>query len=157
MVKRRTTRKNAHLPLWQICKGPWALFRETMAHVNLDIQVTSMWHSRVESKGYSVAYFDCIAAFEEPYCWTSVKGEAHTRFVDAWISNESTKQVWAPPLTNTALWTQRCNRSTRRNNLRFLHGLPHMHYIVTYVYTCPSKSDLLPIKKITWREEGNKQ
>ena len=31
----------------------------------------------------SVAYFDCIAVFEAPYPRTSVKGGAHTRFVDA--------------------------------------------------------------------------
>ena len=53
----------------------------------------------VEIEGYSVAYFDRITVFEVPYCWTSVKSGAHTRFVDAWISNESTKCVWAPPLT----------------------------------------------------------
>ena len=58
-----------------------------------------MWQSRVEIEGYSVAYFVRIAVFEAPYCWTSVKGGAHTRFVDAWISNESTKRIWAPPLT----------------------------------------------------------
>ena len=28
-------------------------------------------------------YFDCIAAFKAPYCWTSIKGGAHTRFVDS--------------------------------------------------------------------------
>ena len=33
---------------------------------------------------YSVAYFDRIAVFEAPYHWTSVKGGAHTCFVDAW-------------------------------------------------------------------------
>ena len=27
-----------------------------------------------------------------------LKGGAHTRFVDAWISNESMKCIWAPPL-----------------------------------------------------------
>ena len=57
-----------------------------------------MWQSRVEVEGYSVAYFDRIAAFKAPYRWTCVKGGAHTRFVDAWISNESTKCIWAPPL-----------------------------------------------------------
>ena len=29
--------------------------------------VCHMWQSRVEIEGYSVAYFDCIAAFEAPY------------------------------------------------------------------------------------------
>ena len=50
-----------------------------------------MWQSRVEIEGYSVAYFDRIAAFEAPYCWTSVKGEAHMRFVDSLVIHTSTK------------------------------------------------------------------
>ena len=41
-----------------------------------------MWQSRVEIKDYSVVYFDRIAVFEMLYCRTSVKGGAHTRFVD---------------------------------------------------------------------------
>ena len=52
-----------------------------------------MWQSRVEIEGYSVAYFDRIAAFEAPYHRTSVKSGAHTRFVDASISNESTRRL----------------------------------------------------------------
>ena len=60
---------------------------------------TYMWQSRVEFEGYIIAYFDRIGAFEASYRWTSAKGGAHTRFVDAWISNESTKCIWAPPLT----------------------------------------------------------
>ena len=47
----------------------------------------------------SVAYFDHIAVFEVPYCWTSVKGGAHTRFMDVWIAHEATKHKWAPPFT----------------------------------------------------------
>ena len=58
-----------------------------------------MWQSHVEIDGYSIAYFDRIAVFEVPYRWTSVKGSAHMCFVDAWISNKSTKHIWAPPLT----------------------------------------------------------
>ena len=58
-----------------------------------------MWQSHVEIEGYSVAYFDRIVVFEAPYRWTSAKGGAHTRFVDAWISNEPMKLVWVPPLT----------------------------------------------------------
>ena len=42
-----------------------------------------MWQSRVEIKGYSIVYIDCIAAFKVPYCRTSVKGGAHMRFVDS--------------------------------------------------------------------------
>ena len=57
-----------------------------------------MWQSRVEIEGYSVSNFDHIAAFKAPYCWTSIKGRAYTRFVDAWISNKSTKRISAPPL-----------------------------------------------------------
>ena len=58
-----------------------------------------MWQSRVEIEGYSVVYFDRIAAFEVPYRWTSVKGEAHMRLVDLLVIHTSTERVWAPPLT----------------------------------------------------------
>ena len=58
-----------------------------------------MWQSCVETEGYSIAYFERIAVLEAPYRWTSVKGGAHMCNVDAWISDESTKCVWAPPLT----------------------------------------------------------
>ena len=47
----------------------------------------NMWEHRVEIEGYSIAYFDRIAVFEAPYCWTSIKGGAHMRFIDAWIFN----------------------------------------------------------------------
>ena len=42
-----------------------------------------MWQSCVEIKGYFVAYFNRIAVFEAMYHRTSVKGGAHTCFVDA--------------------------------------------------------------------------
>ena len=86
---------------------------------------TNMWQSHVEIEGYSVAYFDRIVAFGAPYHWISVKGGAHTRFVDSWDIHTSTKHIWAPPLTkfsDTALQTQPCDRSTWRNNFRFLRG-----------------------------------
>ena len=54
---------------------------------------------RVEIEGYSIAYFDRIAAFEAPYRWTSVKGRAHMRFVDLLDIHASMKRVWALPLT----------------------------------------------------------
>ena len=77
-----------------------------------------MWQSRVEIKGYSVAYFECIAVFEAPYRWNFVKGRAHMCNIDAWISNESTKRIWALPLTEV----QQYDWNTWRNNPRFLHG-----------------------------------
>ena len=52
-----------------------------------------MWQSRVEIKGYSVAYFDRIAAFKAPYRSTSVKGGAHMRSVDLLVIHASTKRV----------------------------------------------------------------
>ena len=52
-----------------------------------------MLQSRVEIEGYSVVYFDRIAALEAPYRWTSVEGGAHMRFID-----ESMKRIWALPL-----------------------------------------------------------
>ena len=41
-----------------------------------------MWQPRVEIEHYSVAYFDCITAFEALKCSTSIKGRAHTHYVD---------------------------------------------------------------------------
>ena len=58
-----------------------------------------VWQSRVEIKGYSVTYFNRIAAFKAPYCWTSVKGGAHLHFVDSLDIHASTKHIWTPPLT----------------------------------------------------------
>ena len=53
----------------------------------------------VEIEGYSVAYFECIAAFDAPYRWTSVKGGAHTHSVDSSDIHAFTLHVWALPLT----------------------------------------------------------
>ena len=58
-----------------------------------------MWQSRVEIKGYSVTYFDRIAAIEALYHWTSVKGGAHMHFMDLLDIHASTKHAWALPLT----------------------------------------------------------
>ena len=55
-----------------------------------------MWQSRVEIEGYSVVYFDRIAAFEAPYRWTSVKGGAHMRFVDSLDIHGSMKRAYEP-------------------------------------------------------------
>ena len=73
-----------------------------------------MWESRVEIEGYSITYFDRIAAFEAPYHWTSVKGGAHIGFVDSLDIHASTKYIWIPPLmevqrygiSNTAMWSK---------------------------------------------------
>ena len=58
-----------------------------------------MWQSCVKIEGYSIAYFDRIAAFVALYRWTSIKGGAHMRFIDSLDIHASTKQVWALPLT----------------------------------------------------------
>ena len=84
-----------------------------------------LWQSRVEIKGYSVAYFDRIAAFKATYRWTSIKGGAHTHFIDLLAIHASTKHVWALPLTEVqrySAWTQWSDQNTRRNSLWFLHG-----------------------------------
>ena len=39
------------------------------------------------------------AVQEALYRWTSVKGGAHTRFVNSLDIHASTKHIWAPPLT----------------------------------------------------------
>ena len=40
------------------------------------------WQSHVEIEDYSIAYFDRITVFEALHCRTSVKGGAHTCFID---------------------------------------------------------------------------
>ena len=85
-----------------------------------------MWQSCVEIEGYSIAYFNHIAAFKALYCWTSFKGVAHTRFVDSLDVYAFMNRVWK--FSNTALRMRRCDQNTRWNNLRFLHG--------TYRHTC---------------------
>ena len=57
-----------------------------------------MWQSCVEIEDYFVVYFDRITTFKALYCWSSTKGEAHTRFVDASDIHVSMKLAWAPPL-----------------------------------------------------------
>ena len=42
-----------------------------------------MWQSQVEIEHYSIVYFAPITVFEELQCRTSVKGGAHTCYVDA--------------------------------------------------------------------------
>ena len=41
-----------------------------------------MWQSQIEIKHYSISYFDCITVFEVLYRRSSVKGEAHTHYVN---------------------------------------------------------------------------
>ena len=57
-----------------------------------------MWQSHVEIEGYSVMYFDHIATFKVLYRWTSVKGGAHTHFMDSLDVHAFMNRVWAPPL-----------------------------------------------------------
>ena len=77
---------------------------------------------KTKNKDDSDAYFDCIAVFEAPYCWTSNKGGAHSHFTDSlvlWC-------MWALSLTkfsNMALWTWQCDQHMQQNNLQFLHGI----------------------------------
>ena len=88
---------------------------------------TNMWQSCVETKGYSVMYFDQIAVFEAPYRWTSVKGGAHMCFMDALISNESTKHIWAPPFKGSDV-IEICDRITFDFHTGLpLHHLPEQH------------------------------
>ena len=89
-----------------------------------------MWQSRVEIEGYSVLYFDCIAAFEASYRWTSVKGGAHMHFLDLLDIHASMKRDKPSPwrkFSDTALQTQKCDQNTRHD---FYMGLPHMFCVL---------------------------
>ena len=62
-------------------------------------------------KDDSVVYLDRIVAFKALYRWTSIKGGAHTHFVDSLAIHASMKCVWAPLLTEvqrygTAMWSE---------------------------------------------------
>ena len=74
------------------CIGELHTYTYPPPPINTTIHV-HMWQSRVEIEGYSVVYFDRIAAFEVPYHGTSVKGGAHMRFVDLLDIHASMKRV----------------------------------------------------------------
>ena len=92
--------------------------------------------SRVEIEGYSISYFECIAAFRATYCWTSVKARAHMCFVDF---HSSTKHVWAPPLTEVQQYSA-LNTATyiieipNRIIFNFCTGLPHVVFALMYMF-----------------------
>ena len=81
----------------------------------------------VSCRNHSVHYF---TEFKVPYCWTSVKGGAHTRFVDALHVHISTKHVWVLPLMKVQ-WYTTSNVAMRsniwQNKLRILH-YPRVHF-----------------------------
>ena len=107
------------------------------------------WQSHVEIEGHSVAYFDHIAVFEVSYRW--VKGGAHTCFIDARISNASTKCVWALPLMEV----QRYGASKAADAIEiydgitfdFYMGLPHIWVIILVLthHTLDHLSGRLPV------------
>ena len=100
-----------------------------------------MWQSRVEIEGYFFAYFECIAAFEAPYCWTSSKGGAHIPFVDSLDIHAPMKHVWAPPLTEVQ-WYGASNTAMRLKyaTFDFCTGLLQIIYRFTkktmIIYIC---------------------
>ena len=89
-----------------------------------------MWQSRVEIEGYSVAYFDCIAAFEALYRWTFIKSGAHMHFVDSWCID---KGCMSPALNwSSARWHFKHSNVIEISDgitFDFYTGLPH-HFLV---------------------------
>ena len=81
---------------------------------------TDMWQSHVEIKDPSVAYFNRIAVFKVSYCWTFVKGGAHTRFVDSIDIRGSTRYIWAPPLMKVQQYgTSNTAKQSKRDGIIF--------------------------------------
>ena len=74
-------------------------------------------------------YFDHIAAFKAPNCWTSIKGGAHTCFVDA--CNDSMKVHMSPAINRNSVIRhfessgaiKICDEIT----FDFYTGLPHVY------------------------------
>ena len=73
-----------------------------------------------------------IAAFKALYHWTPVKDGAHTCFVDAWISNESTKRIWAPPITEV----QRYGTSKAAMWSKYMTEYFDFYTGLLHVYSC---------------------
>ena len=101
----------------------------------------------MEIEGYSVTYFDHIAAFEVPYHWTSVKGGSHMRFVDSLDIHTSMKHVWAPPLTEVQ-WHSDVIEIRDRITLHRTTWDCH-----TYIYQ--ATRNLSPIYKIVTKAQGS--
>ena len=77
-----------------------------------------MRQSWVENEHYSVAYFDRITALETGYLWTSVKGGAQMRCVNASIVAAFTQRKFR----DITFQMQRRDQNTQRNKVRFLLG-----------------------------------
>ena len=59
----------------------------------------STTYAAAQGRNCSVVYFHCITMFKALYCRTSVKGGAHTQWVNSWILTTFTQHVQTPPLT----------------------------------------------------------
>ena len=99
------------------------------------LKLYDMWQSCVEIEGYFVMYFDRIAVFEAPYCWTSVKGEAHMCFVDSLDIHASTKHIWALPRSSAIQHFKHSNVIKICNGITidFYMGLPHMQLLWSFI------------------------
>ena len=75
------------------------------------------------------AYFDHITAFKASYHWTSVKGGAHTHFIDSFAS---TKHTWAPPLTEVQRYSSDVIKICGGIILDFYIGLSHISTRVSF-------------------------
>ena len=112
----------AHLN-FTVCEWPQAASKQTSrltialhGFIQAQSPHKTILNVTVEIEDYSVAYFDRIAAFKVPYRWTSIKGRAHTRFVDSLHIRASTKHVhvWALPLIKVQ-WYDAWNAAMQSN------------------------------------------
>jgi len=63
------------------------------SNVGYEIEQLYMWQSQVEIEHYSVAYFARITSFEALKRGASVKGGAHTRWVNSSILATFTQRI----------------------------------------------------------------
>ena len=94
-----------------------------------------MWQSCVKIKGYSVVYFEHIAAFEALYRLTFIKGGGtHTRVIDLLDIHVSTKLVWSPTFNkSSAIWHFKCSHAIKICDgitFDFYTGLRHIHSLL---------------------------
>ena len=106
-----------------------------------------LWQSRVEIEGYSIAYFDRIAAFKAPYRWTSVKGRARMRFIDSLDFSCIYKARMSPALNGSS--AIRCFKHSNAIEMHtgitfdFYTGLPHLVKMTTSAWLLRADSGLI--------------
>ena len=148
------------LVLGEMCPAQWVALQNMQIGLSFFFQGNGlivclfMWQSCVEINDNSVAYFNHITAFKAfkaPYRWTSIKGQgSYICFVDLLDIHAFTKQIWAPPFSDTAFKhsdaIEICNRIILISTLIVM--IMNTHLFVAGVFIARGKEDALVTKNL---------